>query len=206
MAYALIAVGMVLLFAGGEGFVLGGVGLARFFQMPLLVMGLLVVSLGDSTPELLVTFNALGRGEPELAGGMLVGSNIANIFLVLGAAALIGPLTTSPKVVFKDGGVMIAAFILLVILSWDSQIGRLEGLLLFAGFLAFLITSFFIDWGRPGLHSEFEARAQSRMRKLEPVASFLLVIFGMIFLFYGARYVVFAGLKIAQDNNLSQAI
>src|SRR5262249_34496417 len=142
MVYALILIGMALTYVGGEAIVRGGAGLARLFKMSPLLTGLIVITFGSSIPEWMVTSNALSRDAPDLAMGTIVGSNITNIFLILGVGALIQALPTSPKVVFKDGGVMIGASIALWLMTMDGSIGLIDGLVLFAGFLFYVAGSF----------------------------------------------------------------
>ena len=89
----LVAVGLVLLFVGGEGLVRGAVAIAERFGISKLLIGLVIVGFGTSTPELLVSVNAALDGAPEIALGNVVGSNIANILLIIGIAAAITPVT-----------------------------------------------------------------------------------------------------------------
>lgn len=93
----LVAVGFVLLFLGGEGLVRGSVAVAERLGVSKLLIGLVIVGFGTSTPELLVSVNAALNGSPEIALGNVVGSNIANVLLIVGVAAVIRPIEGWPR-------------------------------------------------------------------------------------------------------------
>ncbi len=124
--------GLVLLVAGGESLVRGAASLARRIGMSSLVVGLTVVAFATSAPELAVTLDAVLGGEPDLAVGNVVGSNIANVLLVLGASAVLLPLAVTAQVVRVDLPVMLGLSGLLLVVALDGRIGALDGLLLLA--------------------------------------------------------------------------
>jgi cation:H+ antiporter len=135
--------GLVLLILGGEGVVRGAVGTARLLEVPEYIIAASVVAVGTSLPELTTSLYALGKGELDLAVGNAVGSNIFNVFLVLGLTATITPITTIPRPV--DHGVHILSTVLLfvfVFLGRGRRISRGEGvilLLLYAGYTGSLL-------------------------------------------------------------------
>ena len=141
----------ILLFVGGVGvlcfgaewLVRGASRLARSLGVSPIVVGLTVVSMGTSAPELVISIVASLRGNPDLAVGNVMGSNLANIGLVLGISAILRPLHVSTKVVMREVGVMVIITALLLPLIWDSQIGRLEGSLLVT-MLVFYLT--YVVW------------------------------------------------------------
>jgi cation:H+ antiporter len=124
----LILIGLLGLIIGGELLVRGATGLAVAARISPLVIGITVVSFGTSAPELAVTVQAALAGAPALAVGNVVGSNIANILLILGAAALITPLTVNSRVVKVDLPVVLICSAALWVLSLDGKIGTLDGL------------------------------------------------------------------------------
>ena len=126
-----ILLGLVLLVAGGEMLVRGAVGLAARIGMPPLIVGLTVVAFATSAPELAVTLGAVLGGEPGLAVGNVVGSNIANVLMILGAAALILPLVVKIQLVRVDIPFMAAFSVLFLLLASDGGISRVDGLILF---------------------------------------------------------------------------
>ena len=138
MSYLQILGGILLLFAGGEALVRGAVSIARRLGVSPLVVGLTVVALGTSAPELVVSVNAALSGRPELAVGNVVGSNIANIALILGLACVIRPIAFDRDDIRPDMLAMLAAFVLLVGLCGFGTIGRVAGAVMVGLLLAYL--------------------------------------------------------------------
>ncbi len=130
--------GAGVLYLGGEGLVRGGVGLGRRFGLSPLVIGLTIVSCGTSSPELAASLAAALRGSPAIALGNVIGSNIANLGLVLGLTAIIWPLSGHARFLARDTLVMLAASLGLFALVWDDRISRPEGLVLLALMVAYV--------------------------------------------------------------------
>jgi cation:H+ antiporter len=140
ISLALVALGIVLLYFGGEFLVDHSIHLARHFGVSKMVIGLTVVAFATSAPELAATLAAAFQGSPDIAIGNVLGSNIANLGLILGCAALIFPLTTTRRFVRREILFMLAVTALLFpVLATSHIIGRPEGLLLFALLVAFLV-------------------------------------------------------------------
>ena len=133
--------GFVLLFFGGDWLVEGGVALARRFRISPLVIGMTIVAFGTSAPELLVSLISAIKGSAGIAIGNVVGSNIANIGLILGLTALICPIETDNSKVIRHGSIMIVASLLLIVFALNSGITRIEGLILFACLILFTTIS-----------------------------------------------------------------
>lgn len=133
----LFVVGLALLLLGAELLVRGASRLAAALGISPLVIGLTVVAWGTGSPELAVGVKAALAGQPDLAVGNVVGSNIANILLVLGFAALIVPLKVSPRVVRLDVPLMIGASVLMLLLALDGRLGTFDGALFVALLLAY---------------------------------------------------------------------
>lgn len=206
-AYAFIAGGLLLLLLGSETVVRGAVGLSKSLGFSPLLIGLLVVSLGTSAPELVVSLQAAFKQVPDLALGNIVGSNIVNILLILGFGALIRPLPSSPRVVLRDGGAMLLASIALFVMMQIGTITRQEGWILLCGFVLYVVISFLTDWRRPTVLSVSETRAQARMKTDLPLAvNALLLIFGLGCLYFGAYFVVDGGVVIARAYHVPQAV
>ena len=123
--YPYLLAGLTGLFLGGEFLVRGSVGIARRMAIPPLLIGLTVVGFGTSTPELLVSVKAAWRGVPDIALGNIVGSNIANILLIVGLSALVWPTTVIGATLRRDTAVMMAATLVLVPIFAMGQVGRL---------------------------------------------------------------------------------
>ena len=135
--------GVGVLYFGAEWLVRGASRLARSLGVSPMVVGLTVVSMGTSAPELVISIVASLRGNPDLAVGNVMGSNLANIGLVLGISAILRPLHVSTKAVMREVLVMVVITALLLPLILDSQIGRLEGSLLVT-MLVFYLT--YVVW------------------------------------------------------------
>ncbi len=136
MEIFLLIAGLVLLILGGEFALRGAIGLARLMNVSTAIIGLTVLGFGTSAPELVVAIRAILTGNVDIAVGNAVGSNIANTLLILGAGALIRPLICDPRAVRRDGGVMLAAMVLLCGLGMAGTIAAWHG----AGMLLALFT------------------------------------------------------------------
>lgn len=142
---ALILGGLVLLVFGGEVLVRGASALALTIGLSPLIVGLTVVAFATSAPELAVTLRAATNGSPELAIGNVVGSNIANVLLVLGVGALIGTLAVKSRVVKQDIPVMIGMSVLLFIVARDGNVGTLEGAILLVCLIVYVARMVFVS-------------------------------------------------------------
>lgn len=138
MDWIFLVLGLVALLGGGECLVSGAVALATRFRVPPMVIGLTLVGFGTSAPELFTSLQAARIGAPGIALGNVVGSNIANILLIVGLAALLRPILVDRARLKRDGLWLGAATILGVALSLQAGIGRVSGGLLVAGLAAFL--------------------------------------------------------------------
>ena len=138
-AVVVLVIGLVLLLVGGETVVRGASSLGRRLGLTPLVVGLTIVAFGTSAPELAVSVLAVRRGEADLAVGNVIGSNIANILLVLGVATLFGTLVVASRAVRSDIPVMIGASLLFVALSLDGSLGRVDGIVLLVCLVVFVI-------------------------------------------------------------------
>ena len=137
----LVLAGLTGLFVGGDLLVRGAAGIATRLAVPPMIVGLTIVGFGTSVPELLVSLDAARSGAPAIAIGNVLGSNIANILLILGLAALLAPLPAPLAGVRKDLGWMLAAALALPLILWSGSIGPIEGGLMLAGLAAYLWTS-----------------------------------------------------------------
>ncbi len=129
--------GTILLYFGAEGLVTGSSTLAFRVGITPLVVGLTVVAFGTSSPELVVSVSAALGKQGEIALGNVIGSNICNIALIIGVAALIRPLHVKPSLIKRDIILMIGITILMIILVIDGEISRIDGGILFSGIIAY---------------------------------------------------------------------
>ena len=138
MIWLELAGGLALLLGGGEALVRGGVAVATRLGVSPLLIGLTLVGFGTSTPELVASLQAALIGAPGVAVGNIVGSNIANILLILGVAAVIFPLTTTRKAFQRDGAVLIGVSVLMAAVALWGDLGRPAGLV-FLGLSALVV-------------------------------------------------------------------
>lgn len=201
------AVGLVVLFLAGETLVRGSVGLARSLRLPPLLIGLTVVAFGTSAPELFVSVKAALNGLPTLSLGNIVGSNIANVWLVLGASALLAATPCNQPGLRRNLVFMLSATAIFILFAFDGEVGRASGvalLVLLTGFLSYSIYD--------GLHS----RAASREieESLDDIASgdaplwldLVWLMVGLVGLPVGAHLIVHGGASIARAFGVSDAL
>ena len=141
----MLIAGFLLLYFGANWLVKGSANLARSLGISAVVIGLTVVAFGTSAPELVVSVISSLQDKSMIAVGNVVGSNICNIALVLGAAAALMPITANRSVVRRDIPLMLAISIYLLLLSLDSRISRIEGVTLFAGVILYTIFNYYIS-------------------------------------------------------------
>jgi cation:H+ antiporter len=182
-----ILMGLVVLVAGGDLLVRGAATLAAMLRISPVVIGLTVVAFGTSAPELAVTVQAAYAGSPDLALGNVVGSNIANVLLILGLSALAAPLAVSSRLIRVDVPLVLVASLAVYLTGRDGVIGTLDGALFFSALLIYVAWS--VLEGRaegpeaqlPGLD---QAPTAPPAGVLRPVA---LVVLGLVLLAFGAR-------------------
>ena len=201
----LFLAGGALLVGGAELLVRGASRLAITAGIAPLVVGLTVVAFGTSAPELAVTVGATFSGQADLALGNVVGSNIANILLILGVSAAITPLVVSEQIVRLDVPLVIGASVMVWILALDGRIGRLDGLLLFAGVV--LYTVFVIRQSRRetrAMQSESPAVGSKGSRAW--VLNVGLIVIGLGLLVLGAGWLVQAAVTVAAALGVSPLV
>ncbi len=196
MTAFLFALGLAGLFFGGDWLVKGASGIAERFRVPPLVIGLTIVGFGTSTPELLVSLQAALDGLAGISIGNVVGSNIANILLILGLSAIIGPLA-APFVKFRRDLVwMMAAAIACLPLFWGGNVGRIEGAILVAGIAAYILVNLRQAGSEPA--GEIPAPALG--------VSILWTVVGLVTVLVGARLLVDSATEIARAFGVSEAV
>lgn len=199
----LILVGIVFLYIGGEALVGGARQLARRFGLTPLVIGLTVVAFGTSAPELATTLAAVLEGSPEVGVGNVVGSNIANLALVLALCALLYPIRTTVRFLRREMPFMLFASMLLMVFVIGGWINRLEGLIsiaLLVGFIAYLLRR-----EEPG-GAEEELEAELRGGPKPIWLSSAMVIVGLALLVGGAHYLVEGAVILARAAGVSERV
>lgn len=204
-----LIVGIVLLILGAEAMVRGASRLAIGLGISPLLVGLTVVAFSTGSPELAVGIRSALAGQADIALGNVVGSNILNVLLVLGASAVIIPLSVNPKIVRVDVPIMVGASLLVLLFSLDGSILPLEGAVLFLGMI--LYTLFAIvqsrresSTGRAEYEEEFGTAPSRRARDI--AISIALVIAGLVLLVLGAQWMVDGATAIARALGVSELI
>ncbi|MBJ3762809.1 calcium/sodium antiporter [Maribius pontilimi] len=205
MTFLALGIGLVFLVAGGELLVRGAVALAARFGVSPLLIGLTVVGFGTSTPELVTSIQAALAGSPGIAVGNVVGSNIANILLILGVSAVLLPVIVSPAAFRRDGLALIAATIAVVILSQLGTLSRPVGLALIGGLIAYITLAYL------GERTRTETAAPLPNMGDEPaqpgvLLSIVLAVGGIALTVWGASLLVGAAVALAERWGVSDAI
>ncbi|MCR1828685.1 calcium/sodium antiporter [Pseudomonas oleovorans] len=209
MTFVYLIAGLVLLVAGAEVLVRGAAKLAAQFGIPPLIIGLTVVAFGTSAPETAVSVQAALDGSGDLAIGNVVGSNIANVLLILGLTALIAPLIVSRQLIRLDVPIMIGASLLTFGLAWDGSLSRLDGALLFAGVLAytgFLIYSARKDKGGDDDDFAKEFGLDEAPKPYAWAINLGLIIAGLVLLVTGSNFLVEGAVTLARALGISELV
>ena len=195
----LLVLGLIVLIVGGEFLVKGSVSLANYFSISPLVIGMTVVSFGTSAPELIVSLKAALTDNPEISIGNVVGSNIANISLVIGITALIFPLAIERHSVKIDWPMMMMASILFYIFSFNGLIERWEGIVLF------VVLIIFVTWlirDSKIKNKRFEDDIVLEKGRLDRALLFLIL--GLVGLYFGSDWLVIGAVEIAEIAGMSK--
>ena len=197
--------GLCILYFGGETLLRGAVALASRFGLSSLAIGLTVVAFGTSAPELAVSLNAALNNASDIALGNVIGSNIANLGLILGLSAVISPLLVQAKIIRLDAPIMLASVLLFAVFLLDNQIGRLEGIILSTGLLAYIAFTFIQARKEPEVIQEefLQGVPQTRGRLTIDLG---LVILGLGLLILGGKLLVLAAVTIALQLGMSEAV
>jgi len=208
MTFLSLAAGFVLLFFGGELVVRGAVALARRFDVSPMVIGLTIVGFGTSLPELLVSLNAALNGSPGIAVGNVIGSNLANMMLIMGAAALICPIIVNPRAVRRDGLTMVAVTAVFIIIAVGGSVEAHEGAMMVAALVLYIVISLWRDMrandAAAQLHRE-EADEVTGLPEQLWVMIFL-VLAGFVAIGFGADLLVDGATVLAKDAGVPEEV
>lgn len=206
-AIALVVGGLVLLTAGADRFVLAAARLSRVWGLSPILIGALVVGMGTSAPEFLVSVVAAAGGGLDLAVGNVIGSNVANLSLVLGATALVAPLAGHIRTLRREGLLMAAAVALLVGLTWNRSLTTVEGVILIGAMLG--AATLLVRWAR--LDVEDTATVIAELDEMtydagrpNPRFEIIVGIVALIATLGGAEMLVRGAQTIARELNLSE--
>ena len=211
-----IVVGVVLVLWGADRLTEGAVSVAERLRVPQIVIGLTIVALGTSMPELCVSVVSALKGTPDLAVGNVVGSNIFNALLIVGVAALVAPMTILRSTVFKDVPcALVASVVLLMMCQNDWVITRLDGAILFVFFLVFMrltikgATSAQPVQGEPTQGQTAQEAAADEASAKQPMKGWLAglwMVVGLAALIGGSNLFVGGATEVARALNVSDAV
>ncbi len=210
MTTILLIGGFVFLIVGAEALVRGASRIAAALGISPLIIGLTVVALGTSSPEIAVSIMSSLSGKVDIAVGNVVGSNIFNILFILGLAALIAPLRVAQQLVWLDVPLMIVASIVLLWMGWNGNISQVEGVLLLAGIIGYIV--FLIRQSRKEkntlVQQEYATEFGNGRRKTigQWLLNSALVIGGLMMLIVGSRWLVESATAIAKSMGVSDLI
>jgi cation:H+ antiporter len=207
LTYILFVIGFVLLISGANILVEGSASIAKKLNISSIVIGLTIVAFGTSAPEFIVNIFASIQGNTEIAIGNIIGSNIANILLILGVSSIIYPLATKENTVWKEIPLSLLAAILLGVMVNDTLIDggtfsgltRIDGIVFLSFFIIFLYYTFGIS-KVSGENTDLEIKEMSYMK------SSLYVAGGLLGLIFGGKWIVDGAIKIAEGFNVSQSL
>jgi len=206
MEYLKFLGGLALLIISAKYLVQGGVSIAKFFKIPSLVIGLTVVAIGTSAPELIVSVNAALTGNPEIALGNVIGSNIMNIALILSLTAILIPIPVNRNSVRIDWPVLMLASVLLYLFILDDKIKFYEGFIFFS--LLVIYTVFIIRKSKKESVKSVHIPKDEidSVKQLSLSVAMIVIVVSSVGLAYGADFMVDGASSIAEGMGISKRI
>jgi cation:H+ antiporter len=200
-----ILVGFVVLIWGAERFVVGAANTAYNLGVTPLVIGLTIVGLGTSAPEILIAIMSSLESKPDLAIGNAIGSNIANIALILGTTALVLPITVRAGIVTRELPLLMIVTFASILLLWDERLSRLDGALLLGGLI--IVMTWIVRYAKQQpieeVKKEFDIELKRRMSTQRAV---LLLLFSIVILIVSSRVLVWGAAGVAEYFGVSDLI
>lgn len=203
MMYVMLIVGFVLLIKGADFFVEGSSGIAKAFRVPSMIIGLTIVAMGTSAPELSVSVSAALQGSNAIAISNVIGSNIFNLMVVCGVCAMMKDLPIKKETLKAEFPIAIGAGLLLLVFGLDKNLSRVEGIVfivLFAIFLGWMIKSALAS------RKNGEAEEEDEVKSLPIWQCLVYIVGGLIAVVYGGDLVVESATSIAKAFGLSETL
>ena len=199
LSIAYILIGIIAVLWGADKFTDGAAAIARKMNIPEIVIGLTIVAMGTSAPELFTSVVSALKGSTGLALGNIVGSNIFNSLLIVGAAAAVAPISISQATIVKDIPFALVASLLLTAVCLDGNLTRIDSLLLLIGFALFL--AYTLQIARNGKTEDSKTEKSQALWK-----SILFIIIGLGCLIVGSKLFVSGASTVAEQLGVSDAI
>jgi cation:H+ antiporter len=208
LTYFLLVIGFVLLIKGADFLVDGSAAIAKKYNISNIAIGLTIVAFGTSTPELIVNLFASIKGNTDIAIGNVIGSNIVNIFFILGVSATIYPLVTKSNTIWKEIPMSLLAALMLFVLASDqlidgssfSMLTRIDGIVLLAFFVIFMYYTIGIS------KADTDDSPEVVVPVLSTGKSFLYILLGLAGLVIGGKWIVDGAVHMATSMGLSESL
>ncbi len=204
-----IVAGMALLLGGGEALVRGAVAIARRLGVSPLLIGLTLVGYGTSTPELVASLEAAFAGVPDVALGNVVGSNIANVLLILGVAVLVSPVRIEPSSFHRDAVALTVSAVAAVALAATGEVGRVAGLILLGLVVLYTVATYRAEAAKPdewGAILEAEGELKDGGRPLAPGRAAAFALGGIVATVVGAGLLIDGAVTLARGIGVSELV
>jgi len=203
-----VALGILLLFVGGESLIRGALAAANRLGISALLSGLVIVGFGTSSPELAVSVDAAINHRPDIAVGNVIGSNIANILLILGVCAVISPMVVKPVVLRRDGVLALAAAGLFVLLASGGALGRPGAAVLLAALTAYLLLAWWTErqGAAPSAQLHVAEAAEISAVPNSVIRTVVAIVLGFVLLIVGSQALLKGAVGIAEHFGLSEAV
>jgi cation:H+ antiporter len=207
---AYLTIGFLLLIIGSHFFVEGAISVARNMKIPTIVIGLTIVAFATSAPEILVSYLSALAAESSLAIGNAIGSNTANIALVMGSMAVIRTISLDSLIIRNLMKALLLVSIIMIIPFFDNYLSQLEGKIILGGFLITMLwlLKFSLSLSKKenavnAYNEDLPATSSSNMPSSK---AFFILIFGLFILFYGADVVVKYAIEFAQELQIPETV
>jgi cation:H+ antiporter len=205
VTYWFIFFSFVSFAVGSIAAVRGSAVVARKIGLSPQAIGLVVVAAATSTPELFVMLRATAAGKPDLALGAIIGSSILTLTFMLGFGALIRPLSSPPKVVLRDGGVLLLACLTYMFFAHNEVLARRDGAMMLLLFALYVALACYTDWRRSAEHSVARARANAlENSRLNFFGAVFVMVLGLVAVMLGAHLAVAGSLALARGYGLPE--
>ena len=203
-----LAAGALALYLGGEALVRGAVAIARHLSVSPLLIGLTLVGFGTSTPELITCIQAALAGSQDIAIGNVVGSNICNIALILGVAAVVSPMKTQRDAVLRDGSAMLVASVVCTGIVLHGLVSRPLGIALLAALAAFVTYTYMRERNTADPSAAMHAAEADVVERTpeQPWIAAALGLAGLLLVLAGARWFVSGAVTLAQTLGVSESV
>ncbi|MBQ7242172.1 MAG: calcium/sodium antiporter [Firmicutes bacterium] len=194
--FLLLALGFLMLIKGSDYFVTGASGIAYRFGIPQIIVGLTIVAMGTSAPEAAVSITAAFKGSADITIGNIVGSNILNIWIILGAASLAASLTVAKSAVRVEMPFVIIISAVLIIMGLDGNVSRVDGIILWGIFVLYLVYLF--------MKAKRTREIEGEVRNYPMWKNLVFTAGGLVLIVFGSRFTVNAASDIARIFGMSE--